>query len=119
MKALTVRQPWAALIIHGGKDVENRTWRTNYRGRLLIHAASSRPDVAHDVRLRLIAAAYRMDYGGVLGSVAVVDCVTDYDSEWAMPGMWHWVLADPEPLPFDPCPGRLGLWDYPALERTV
>jgi ASCH domain len=38
---LTVRQPWAWAIIHGGKDVENRSWRTKYRGPLLIHAGSA------------------------------------------------------------------------------
>lgn len=41
MKALTVKQPWAGLIIAGGKDIENRTWRTSYRGRVLIHAAKT------------------------------------------------------------------------------
>lgn len=32
MKALTIKQPWASLIVHGIKDIENRTWRTDYRG---------------------------------------------------------------------------------------
>ena len=41
MKAITIKQPWASLIVHGIKDIENRTWRTNYRGRVLIHAAGS------------------------------------------------------------------------------
>ena len=39
MKALSIRQHWAWLIIHGGKDVENRSWHTKYRGRFLVHAA--------------------------------------------------------------------------------
>ena len=34
MKALTIKQPWASLIVHGIKDIENRTWRTDYRGPL-------------------------------------------------------------------------------------
>ena len=38
-RALTIRQPWADLIMSGAKDVENRTWSTSYRGRLWIHAA--------------------------------------------------------------------------------
>ena len=38
MKVLSVRQPWAWAIIHGGKDVENRNWDTKFRGRLAIHA---------------------------------------------------------------------------------
>ena len=36
---LSIRQPWAWLVAHGWKNIENRTWQTNYRGRLLIHAA--------------------------------------------------------------------------------
>jgi hypothetical protein len=40
MKALTVQQPWAWAIIHGGKDVENRTQLWSYRGPLAIHAGS-------------------------------------------------------------------------------
>ncbi len=38
-KVLSVKNPYAYLIIHGGKDVENRTWQTDYRGRLYIHAS--------------------------------------------------------------------------------
>ena len=39
MKALSIRQPWAWLILHGGKDIENRDWATRFRGRVLIHAS--------------------------------------------------------------------------------
>ena len=39
MKILTVRQPWASPIVAGLRDVENRSWRTKYHGRLGIHAA--------------------------------------------------------------------------------
>lgn len=41
--ALSIRQPWAWLILHAGKDVENRTWASRYRGPLLVHAGK-RPD---------------------------------------------------------------------------
>jgi hypothetical protein len=37
-KALSIRQPWAHLIVAGIKQIENRTWTTRYRGPLLIHA---------------------------------------------------------------------------------
>jgi hypothetical protein len=39
MKALSIRQPWAWLIIAGIKDIENRRWATNHRGPILVHAA--------------------------------------------------------------------------------
>ena len=41
MKALSIKQPWAWAIIHAGKNVENRTWATSYRGPLLIHAGKT------------------------------------------------------------------------------
>jgi hypothetical protein len=40
VKALTVQQPWAWAIVHGGKDVENRTQAWSYRGPLAIHAGA-------------------------------------------------------------------------------
>jgi hypothetical protein len=40
IKALTIRQPWAELILRGRKPFELRTWRTKYRGPLVIHAAA-------------------------------------------------------------------------------
>jgi hypothetical protein len=39
--ALSIRQPWASLILLAGKDIENRTWETRLRGPILIHAAIS------------------------------------------------------------------------------
>lgn len=46
MKVLSIRQPWAWLICAGYKDVENRDWRTNYRGRILIHAPKKIESIA-------------------------------------------------------------------------
>jgi len=40
-KVLVIRQPWAWLIVHGYKDIENRTWKTRYRGALLIQASAN------------------------------------------------------------------------------
>ena len=41
MKALTIKEPWATLIIEGYKEYEFRSWKTNYRGKILIHAGKS------------------------------------------------------------------------------
>src|SRR3954453_23306276 len=48
MRALTIRQPWAALIMAGSKDVENRVWPTSFRGRLAIHAGLRFADITSD-----------------------------------------------------------------------
>ena len=44
MKTISIKQPWASLIAHGIKDIENRSCRTNYRGRVLIHAGVSKKE---------------------------------------------------------------------------
>lgn len=41
MKALSIRQPWAWAILNADKDIENRDWRTNFRGRIAVHAAKT------------------------------------------------------------------------------
>lgn len=116
MKVLTVRQPWAGAIVFQGKDVENRTRRTNYRGVLAIHA-SKRHD--YDAAEQLVDIRGGLDqhnifgWGHILGTVRLIDCIQDSTSEWAQPGLWHWVLTDP--IPFStpiPAVGRLGLWDF-------
>ncbi len=114
MKTLSVRPEWAHLILHGGKLTENRTWRTKYRGPLLIHA-SLRPDpeargFAAGLGLEIPAVVPR---GAILGSVYLVDVVDDSDSPWAEPGQQHWLLECPQPWP-EPVPakGDLGLWDF-------
>ena len=45
MKALSIRQPWAWMILYAGKDIENREWPTRFRGRVLIHASKG---MTHD-----------------------------------------------------------------------
>jgi ASCH domain len=111
--ALSVRQPWAHSIIHLGKDVENRTWRTHYRGPLLIHA-SSRECLDGwcwlGARGIYLPVDVELPMGGVVGQVDLVDVIEDSDSPWAMEDYWHWVLQNPRPLPFRVCKGRLGLF---------
>jgi hypothetical protein len=43
MKALTITQPWATLVVLGAKKIETRSWKTPYRGPLAIHAAKGFP----------------------------------------------------------------------------
>lgn len=126
MKAISIRQPWAWLILHGGKDIENRTWSTKVRGRVLIHASQGltenewRAGLMFALKAQGLAppqspmpARRDMPRGGIVGSVEIVDCVTGSDSPWYM-GEVGFVLRDPRPLPFVPLKGRLGFFDVPA-----
>jgi hypothetical protein len=113
MRALTVKQPWAALIVAGIKDVENRSWfpREDQLGqRILIHAGVKRDKDGKDCG----AVDYDDVKGALLGSVVLFDVVPDSLSDWAVEGQWHWQLVDPQPLDEPiPCKGRLWLWQPP------
>jgi ASCH domain len=110
MKVLTVRQPWASLIVTGIKDVENRSWRTNYRGHLGVHAAGRIDKDGLEEWGHLVDD--EPPIGALIGSVTLVDCIENSRSKWAVPGAWHWVLADPRELARPrPMLGRLGLWE--------
>lgn len=125
MKALSIRQPWAFAITHGRKDVENRTWSTNYRGRVLLHASGSmtrddiegfrdfiedNPELGGDwLNGRTLR---QLDRGGIVGLATIVDCVSESRSPWFF-GPYGFVLSQVRPLPFVACKGALGFFDVP------
>lgn len=121
MKALSIRQPYAWLIVNGIKDVENRTWHTGYRGPVLIHAGKTYPkrDHADDFDgLRAQGHPYPADresmLGGIVGIATITGCVTSSTSKWWI-GPVGFTLADARPLPaLIACKGELGFFDVPA-----
>lgn len=121
MKALTIKQPWASLIMSYGKDIENRQWHTSFRGRVAITASKklekSEVQAAwHFCKARALPLDW-MDQpypvGVILGTVEIIDCVGRSDSKWFV-GDFGFVLRDPvvvaEPIPVR---GLLGLWELP------
>jgi len=103
------------LIVNGYKDIENRSWRTNHRGPLLIHASSNR-SLTSSKNLAAIEKKYRVrlprdfDFGGIVGVADVVDCVKTHLSKWKIRGSWGWVLENPRRLPFRRCKGAVGFF---------
>ena len=124
MIALSIRQPWAWLIINGGKDIENRDWKTPFRGRCLIHASKSGTKREYQEVIafllyqgldRLAAAVPPFDQiekGGIVGSVEITGCTKQSDSPWFF-GEYGFLLSNPTPLQFMPFKGRLGFFDIP------
>lgn len=85
MKALSIKQPWAWLIVAGYKNIENRTWHTNYRGKLLIHASKTWDIDASDILYAMgmhptPKESYQL--GALIGMVNMVDCVNSSNSKW-------------------------------------
>lgn len=121
MKAITIKQPWASLIVSGLKDVENRTWKTNFRGRVLIHAGKARDKsfgmpkkLFADNKVYSIINSKQLPQGAIIGSVEIVDCVKNHPSLWAVEGEWNWVLASPILFdkPIEDVKGKLSFWKY-------
>lgn len=120
-RCLSIRQPWAYLILHGGKDVENRSWPTSFRGRLLIHASGGMTKrewkYARDYAIwqcgydKPFPAYESLHRGGIVGWVELVSCVESSTSPW-FEGPYGFLLRNPQPLEFTPCRGQLGFFTY-------
>lgn len=116
--ALSIRQPWAWLILNAGKDIENRDWPTRYRGPILIHVGKgmtrdeyeSGADAAWHVRQMELPPFEKLERGGIVGEAALVDCVTESSSPW-FAGKYGFVLRDVRPVPFRPYRGALGFFE--------
>lgn len=111
MKALSIQQPWAWAILNCGKDIENRTWQTSIRGRILIHAGKRVDAEGIDFLEDLgIVVPSKFELGGIVGSVSIGDCVKHSTSKWFF-GPFGFVLSDPETMPFRQMRGQLGFFE--------
>lgn len=124
MKAITIREPWATLIISGHKSYEFRSWKTNYRGKILIHAGIN---IEKEMLERF--SCYNLSYsrGAIIGEATITDCIlvnkefndklvnensivygrSNHDQTYA----WKLenIIKYDNPIV---CKGKLGLWNY-------
>lgn len=112
--ALSIQQPWAWLIVNGFKAIENRDWPTRVRGWIGIHAgqtfdAEGYAWVRREFPQIDLPARDAFERGGIVGRAKLIDCVEMHDSPW-FHGRYGFVLDEAAPLPFCPCPGRLGFF---------
>ena len=122
LPCLSILQPYAWLIVHGHKDIENRMWSTGFRGRILIHAGKAYTRARHAVDVEDFAETHGialpafddMPLGGIVGSATIVDCVREHPSRWKVLDSWGFVLKDPRVRPFVPLRGQLGIFNVPA-----
>lgn len=136
MKAISLTQPWATLVITGEKRIETRSWSTQYSGIVAIHAAKAFPRWAKDLvrgddafAASLGAFGYRhaerLPTGAILGTAVIRGCRFTEDVRAQLAGKelkfgdyaddrFAWFLTDA--VSFDvaiPCKGALGLWTVP------
>ena len=120
ISVLSVRNPYADCIIYGDKEIELRTWKTDYRGRLYIHAGKQ----PHKIQSGMDCDG--CVFGAIIGYVDLVDvrpmnyddfvhhsnehkC---YDSLFA-PNMYGWFLQNPIIINPIPCAGKLWIFKMP------
>ena len=133
MKALTLRQPWAWMVVYGGKTIENRRWNTRFRGPFLIHAGKGMTrEEYEDARYmfeeivgsssdlaNLLPAHDKIERrGGIMGIAELVDVVAptvgvpdSFIHPWHMPEQFGFILSRIAPLPFTPYKGELGFFE--------
>jgi predicted transcriptional regulator len=118
MKALSLKQPFAELILQGKKKIELRKWNTKFRGEFLIHA-SKNPDREAMQRFGF----KELPCGFIVGKANLVD-VKEYKDEeehkkdkekhlassnW---GKYGFIIENPERIEKIPTKGKLGFWEF-------
>ena len=130
MRVLTLNEPWATLIKNKKKYIETRSWKTNYRGELYIHAGKKIIDKATKSRLDLMNLVKddKMNYSKIVCKCELVDCIYMTEEyikkikteepqqficgEYAV-GRYAWILTNIEPIENDKLvSGKLGIWNY-------
>ncbi len=125
MKVLTIKQPWATLIMQGDKRFEFRSWQTKYRGDLLIHAGKG---IDKEAMKRLSKYLPKnIPLGKILGKVKLVDCIkmspefkemllkenNEIYTKSSFQENYGWQLEDVEVFEYPiEATGHLSLWEY-------
>lgn len=124
MKGITIREPWASLIVNGYKKYEFRSWKTNYRGKILIHTGLT---LERDNTFKFCDYNLNYGHGEIIGEAILTDCILvtkEFEdelysinplvygkSEHARVYAWKLenVLMYEKRIPYK---GQLGLWNY-------
>ena len=129
MKALSITEPYATLIRNGTKRIETRSWKTNYRGELFIHASSTKIPKEYRSNNELMELVDENDlrFGQIVCRCKLIDCIkmddafiedirknhpTEYICGFYEDGRYGWVLDDIIPVETGKVKGSLGLWNY-------
>ena len=133
MKTLSITEPYATLIHDGVKVIETRSWKTNYRGPLLIHASNTKipKEYKANADLMKLVGDRELHFGQIVAKCVLVDCIKmndyiikaikekypdEYICGFYEPGRYAWILADLKPVESNKVKGKLRLWDYDEKE---
>jgi hypothetical protein len=121
MKALSLKQPFAELVISGKKTIELRNWNTTFRGKFLIHASKT-----PDSKAMNEFGFEKLPLGVIVGETELVD-VKKYNNDFEYKkdknkhlansswGKYGFVLKDSKRIKPIQAKGKLGFWDFKFL----
>lgn len=136
MKVLSLTEPYATLIKCGIKTIETRSWKTNYRGILYIHASSTKipKEYKNNVELMSLVDINELNYGNIVCYCELVDCIemtdefiervkknkNEYITGIYLKGRYAWILKNIKILnnPIK-VKGHLGIWNYDKKKEKV
>lgn len=129
MKVLSLTEPYATIIKEGKKTIETRSWKTSYRGKLYIHASSTKipKEYKNNKELMSLVDINDLNYGYIICSCDLVDCIemtkefienvkqnkNEYISGVYAKGRYAWILKNIEIIenPIK-AKGHLGIWNF-------
>ena len=129
MKVLTIKEPFATLIAKKVKYIETRSWKTNYRGEIYIHAGLAKitKEIKERKGLSELYSEDELKYGYIICKCNLVDCVymtkdfIEMEKEKNLAnfivgryevGRYAWVLDNIETIKPIVAKGKLGIWNY-------
>ncbi len=128
MKVISIKEPFATLIMNKMKLIETRSWKTNYRGELYIHASgkSLAKEFLNNQYVFELIKDLDMNYGNIICKVNLVDCIymdekflkkikknkQEYNLGKYELGRYAWVFEDIVPITPIEAKGKLNIWNY-------
>lgn len=135
MKVLSIKEPFATLIANGDKLIETRSWKTNYRGEIFIHASGSKLAKEYLTNEYVVSLINNlpMHYGNIICKANLVDCVymdnsflekikknpKEYSLGLYEKGRYGWILKDVEPIYPIPAKGKLNIWNFDGKYELI
>ena len=135
MKVISIKEPFATLIKNGYKKIETRSWKTNYRGEIFIHASGkslAKEFINNNYVIKLIN-NINMNYGNIICKAKLVDCVymdelflnsikknkMEYNLGLYEIGRYAWIFEDVEPIYPIRVNGKLNIWNYDGNYKVL
>lgn len=128
MKVLSLKEPYATLILTNKKLIETRSWKTNYRGELYIHASITKVPKTTNNEIKKLIGNTTFNYGHIICKCILVDCIymtedfilnikknnyQEYMCGEYKVGRYAWYLKDIKQLKKPiPAKGNLNIWNY-------